>query len=113
MGPAAVGYDLGQLLIGLAHAGRLYVDRLPAVHDVVLRLNTAGLADEGLSVDPDVVRFGFHAALVIRSAFSALQFSALPAPGAPTPGRAVTVARRVWSTRHLVHLGLALPPAGP
>lgn len=108
MGPAAVGYDLGQLLIGLAHAGLIDVDRLPGVHDAVLPAYTAGLADEGLIVDPDVVRFGFHAALVVRSAFSAL-----PPPAPPTPDRAAIVARRVRLTRHLVDLGLALPPAGP
>ena len=118
MGPAAVGYDLGQLLIGLAHAGRLDVDRLTTVHDAVLPAYTAGLADEGIRVDPDVVRFGCHAALVVRSAFSALDFSALefsglPPPGPPTPDRAATVARRVRLTRHLVDLGLALPHAGP
>jgi hypothetical protein len=118
MGPAAVGYDLGQLLIGLAHAGRLDVDRLTTVHDAVLPAYTAGLADEGIRVDPDVVRFGCHAALVVRSAFSALEFSALefsglPPPGPPTPDRAATVASRVRLTRHLVDLGLALPHAGP
>ena len=113
MGPAAVGYDLGQLLIGLAHAGRLDVDRLTAVHDAVLPAYAAGLADEGMRVDLDVVRFGFHAALVVRSAFSALEFSALPPPGPPTPDRAATVARRVRLTRHLVDLGLALPRTGP
>jgi len=108
MGPAAVGYDLGQLLIGLAHAGRLDVGRLTALQDAVLPAYAAGLADEGMPVDPDVVRFGCFAALVVRSAFSAL-----PPPGPPTPGRAATVARRVRLTRHLVDLGLALPHAGP
>jgi len=113
MGPAAVGYDLGQLLIGLAHAGRLDIDRLTAVDNAVLPAYTAGLADEGVHVDPDVVRFGFHGALVVRSVFSALASAALPLPGPPTPDRAATVARRVRLTRHLVDLGLALPPAGP
>jgi hypothetical protein len=107
MGPAAVGYDLGQLLIGLAHAGQLDVHRLSSLQEAVLPAYAAGLADEGLPVDPDVVRFGCHAALVVRSAFSA------PVSSAPTPGRAAAVASRVRLTRHLVDLGLALPPAGP
>jgi len=107
MGPAAVGYDLGQLLVGLAHAGLLDVDALAAVHDGVLPAYTAGLADEGMDVDADVVRYGFHAALVVRSAFSALPLAGPPARDA------ALFARRVRLTRHLVDLGLALPVAGP
>ena len=104
IGPCAVGYDLGQLLVGLAHAGQLDVDAVPGVHDAMLPAYVAGLADEGLRVDRDVVRFGFHAALVVRSAFSALPPALTDAP---------LVARRVRLTRHLVDLGLALPVAGP
>jgi hypothetical protein len=104
MGPCAVGYDLGQLVVGLAHAGQLDVDALPAVHDAVLPAYVAGLADEGLRVAADVVRFGFHAALVVRSAFSALPHDL---------SDAALVARRVRLTRHVVDLGLALPTTGP
>jgi Phosphotransferase enzyme family len=111
MGPAAVGYDLGQLLIGLAHAGQLDVDMLAVVHDTVLPAYTAGLAEEGMRVDADVVRFGFHAALVVRSAFSALPLARLAGP--PTRNDAAGVAHRVRLSRHLVDLGLALPAAGP
>ena len=98
-------------MVGLAHAGQLDVDALPAVHDAVLPAYTAGLADEGLRVDGDVVRFGFHAALVVRSAFSALPLARLAGP--PRRDDAATVARRVRLTRHLVDLGLALPATGP
>jgi Phosphotransferase enzyme family len=111
IGPCAVGYDLGQLLVGPAHAGRLDVAGLPALTEAVLSAYTAGLADEGLRVDADVVRFGFHAALVVRSAFSALPLRRLA--GAPNRGDAALVAHRVRLARHLVDLGLALPTAGP
>jgi hypothetical protein len=111
MGPAAVGYDLGQLLVGSAHAGRLDVDALPAVHDAALPAYVAGLADEGLHVDADVVWYGFQAALVVRSAFSALPLARLNGP--PVRDDAALFARRVRLTRHLVDLGLALPEAGP
>ena len=111
MGPCAVGYDLGQLLIGLCHAGQLDVDHLAVVHDAVLPAYTAGLADEGLRVHPDVVRFGAHAAIVVRSAFSALPLSRLT--GVPTRDDAALVAQRVLLTRHLVDLGLALSADGP
>jgi hypothetical protein len=110
MGPVAVGYDLSQLLIGPAHAGLLDVDRLPAVHDAVLPAYVAGLADEGMRVGTDVVRFGFHVALVVRSAFSALPPARLAGPA--TPGDAALVARRIRLTRYLVDLGLAPPEAG-
>jgi len=111
LGPAAVGYDLGQLLIGLAHAGQLDVDVLAGVHDTVLPAYVDGLADEGMPVDRDVVRFGFHAALVVRSAFSALPLDRLAGP--PTSHDPAVVGHRVRLTRHLVDLGLALPEAGP
>lgn len=111
VGPVAVGYDLGQLLVGLAHAGRLDVGALPALHDAVLTAYTAGLADEGMRVGEDVVRFGFHAALVVRSAFSALPLARLAGPASRADAALVT--RRVRLTRHLVDLGLALPATGP
>ena len=111
IGPCAVGYDLGQLLVGPAHAGWLDVAALPALEEIVLPAYTAGLADEGLRVAADVVRIGLHAALVVRSAFSALPLGRLAGP--PTRGDAALVARRVRLTRHLVDLGLALPSAGP
>ena len=111
LGPAAVGYDLSQLLVGLAHAGQLDVDALPAVHDTVLPAYTAGLADEGMPVPEDVVRFGFHATLAVRSAFSALPLTRLAGPG--TRADAALITHRLRLTRHLVDLGLGLPEAGP
>ncbi len=110
IGLVAVGYDLSQLMIGLTHAGRRGVETLPAVHDAVLPAYVAGLADEGMRVHADVVRFGFHAALVVRSAFSALPLAHLAASSIPD---ASVVTARVQLTRHLVDLGLALPEAGP
>ncbi len=111
IGLVAVGYDLSQLLIGLAHAGQLDIDALPTVHDAVLPAYTAGLADEGMRVDEDIVRFGFHAALVVRSAFSALPLHQLTDP--PAHDNAAVVASRLRLTRYLLDLGLALPQAGP
>lgn len=111
MGLVAVGYDLSQLLVGLAHAGQLDVDVLPALHDTVLPAYTRGLADEGMQVDEDAVRFGFHAALVVRSAFSALPLARLA--GSATRADAALIAHRVRLTRYLVDLGLGLPETGP
>jgi Phosphotransferase enzyme family len=111
IGLVAVGYDLSQLLVGLAHAGQLDVDALPALHDTVLPAYIRGLADEGMHVDEDVVRFGFHAALVVRSAFSALPLARLA--GSTTRADAALIAHRVRMTRYLVDLGLGLPETGP
>jgi hypothetical protein len=104
-GLLAVGYDLGQLVVGLAHAGRLDVAELPAVCDGVVPAYRAGLAAEGERVDVEVVRFGCHAALAVRSALTALPLDATPEP--------CVLAHRVGLTRHLVDLGLGLPLAGP
>ncbi len=47
-----VGFDLGQLLIGLAHAGELDVSELPALQDAVLEAFCSGLAAEDFDVPP-------------------------------------------------------------
>jgi hypothetical protein len=103
-GLVAVGCDLGQLLIGLAHAGQLDIQLLPAIHDVILGSYTAGLAEE---VDEELVRYGFDAALVVRSAFTALPLERLAEP--PTDELAEQFAYRARLTRYLVDLGLSLP----
>jgi len=105
IGLLAVGYDLSQLVVGLAHAGRLDVAELPAVCDAVVPAYRAGLAAEGVHVDAGVVRFGCHASLVVRSALTAL-----PLDGSP---HVEALAHRTRLTRYLVDLGLALPLAGP
>ncbi len=101
-----VGDDLGQLLVGLAHDGVLTVDDLPAVRDAIIRSYTAGLADEGLLVDPDVVRYGMDAGLVVRSAFTALPLERLGEP--LTDELAELVQQRLALTRYLVDLGAGL-----
>jgi hypothetical protein len=107
MGPAAVGYDLSQLLIGLAHAGEFDVDALPAVHDAIVPAYAAGLADEGMPATEAAVRDGLRTTLVVRSAFSALPLARLT--GRSRPEDAALVARRVRLTRYLVDIGLGLP----
>jgi hypothetical protein len=106
LGPAAVGYDLGQLLLGLAHTGQLDLDVVPGVQEAIQTGYLDGLAAEGMPVAEGVVRFGFHAALVVRSAFSALPLHRLTEP--ITDELATLVTRRVELTRYLVDLGLAL-----
>ncbi|MEU8226380.1 phosphotransferase [Kribbella sp. NPDC048915] len=70
--PQAVGFDLGQLLIGLAHAGELAPEALPAVHTVILNAFREGLAADGMPVDEDQVRYGYLGSLLVRAVFTAL-----------------------------------------
>jgi len=106
-GPAAVGDDLGQLLVGLAHAGQLDVAKLPALHGVLGTAYRTGLAAEGLVIDRDVVDHGMNGGLVVRSAFTALPLERLREP--ITDELAGFVRQRLQLTRYLVDLGLALP----
>jgi hypothetical protein len=70
--PQAVGFDLGQLLIGLAHAGELSPEALPVVHKVILRSFREGLAAEGMHVAEDEVLYGYLGSLLVRAGFTAL-----------------------------------------
>lgn len=53
------------------------------------------------------VRYGFHGALVMRSAFTALPLGLLAEP--PSPELADLFARHARLTHYLVDLGLAMP----
>jgi hypothetical protein len=106
-GLAAVGDDLGQLLVGLAHAGELDVTRLPALHDILLSAYRAGLDAEGMPVDERLIRQGMDAGLVVRSAFTALPLERAHEP--ITDELTLLWRDRLGLTRYLVDLGLSLP----
>jgi hypothetical protein len=101
----AVGDDLGQLLVGLAHDGVLDAADLPSLHDLLAREYTAGLADEDYVVGEQLVRAGMDAGLAVRSAFTALPIERLGET--VTDELAEHVHRRVALTRYLVDVGLA------
>jgi len=61
-GLIAVGDDLSQLLVGVAHDGELAVDQQPSLRDVLARQYTAGLAAEGFMLDERHVRDGIWTA---------------------------------------------------
>jgi hypothetical protein len=105
-GVAAVGDDLGQLLVGLAHAGELDAAELPRLREVLLRAYTTGLAREGLHVEEAAARYGMDGGLVVRSAFTALPVERLKEPVTKELSELVT--ERLRLTRYLVDLGLAL-----
>jgi hypothetical protein len=105
--PQAVGFDLGQLLVGLTHAGELPAADLPAIHRLLVPAFTAGLRAAGGRATAEQVAFGYVASLVVRAGFSSLPFERLGEP--PTPALAATFAERAALTRVIADLGLALP----
>jgi hypothetical protein len=100
--PQAVGFDLGQLLVGLAHAGELSPAALPAVHDVILEAFTEGLAAEGVQVTQDQVRYGYLGSLMARATFTALPLENLGKVS--TDSDLALFESRVRLTRFLINL---------
>ncbi|MEV6281860.1 phosphotransferase [Kribbella sp. NPDC051770] len=100
--PQAIGFDLGQLLIGLVHAGELSPTALPAVHQVILEAFTEGLAAEGLQVPLEQVRYGYLGSLLARATFTALPLEQLGMPA--TEEGLAQFESRVLLTRALVDL---------
>jgi hypothetical protein len=72
VGPAALGSDLGQLLVGRFESGAATEDDLDAIGTTLLPAYLEGLADEGVDIDPQVVEAGWAISLAVRSVFSAL-----------------------------------------
>jgi hypothetical protein len=104
-GLVAVGYDLAQLVIGHAHTGRIGPLQLPMLTDMVIEAYAAGLAQEGMLVDTQDVRYGLETTLVLRNAFTSLPLDRLGEE--PTRELAAHIADRIRLTRYLVDLGLA------
>jgi hypothetical protein len=99
--PQAVGFDLGQLLIGLAHAGELEAEELPAIHEVILSAFMEGLAAEGMAVPEEQVRYGYLGSMLARATFTALPLEQL---GTVSESDLELFEQRVRLTRTLVNL---------
>jgi hypothetical protein len=98
--PLPIGFDLGQLLIGLAHADELPVEALPAIAGAIVSSYRSGLLAEDCDIDEETVRQGFVGSLVCRSALSAIPF---PSPGTPSVTHE-TMVNRLRLSRYLVDL---------
>jgi len=98
----AVGFDLGQLLIGLGHAGVMEPEALRDVHRVIVDAFTEGLNAEGMTADIDQVRLGYLGSLLARATFTALPLELLGAP--QTDELADLFSQRVRLTQLLVEL---------
>lgn len=60
------------MLVGLAHAGELAPDALPAVHNVIFKAFLKGLAEDGMQVTEEQVLYGYLGSLCARATFTAL-----------------------------------------
>src|ERR1700722_19725203 len=103
-----VGFDLGQLLVGLAHAGQTDPAAIPAIDAEIFPAYLAGLAAEDYKVDPAQVRAGYLGSLAARSALCAIPFEALEnaVPGEQT---AAMIAGRMKLTRLMLDMAAETP----
>jgi len=106
-GIAPAGDDLGQLLIGLAHAGQLTANDLPALRETIVDSFQAGLVREGLAIPRADIAYGLDGGVLLRSTFTAVPFPRLSEP--MTAELATLVQERLRLTRYLVDIGLRLP----
>jgi hypothetical protein len=100
----AFGYDLGQLLVGLAHAGELAPSALPDIHEALVPAFVEGTARTGHSVAADDVRRGYIGSLIVRSAFTSIPFDRLADPAA-----GAIIQARLELTRFITGLAAELP----
>jgi hypothetical protein len=104
--PHPIGFDLGQLLVGLTDTGTLRPQDLPAIHAALIPAYRAGLLDEGYDADPADITYGFDASMVVRSCFMVVPFERLAEP--VTAELQETLAQRLSLTRYLADIGLNL-----
>jgi hypothetical protein len=100
--PMAVGFDLGQLLVGLMHAGVVDPDEAPAIDAALVAPYTRGACEEGLPVTEEEVRLGYHVSLALRTALVSLPVEELDGPD--TTGLRTLVDQRVRLTRQVLAL---------
>jgi hypothetical protein len=100
--PQAVGFDLGQLLVGLAHAGELSPEALPIVHKTIFKAFLAGLAEDGMEATEEQVLYGYLGSLLARATFTALPLEQITEPG--NAANLAMFEHRVLLTRALVDL---------
>lgn len=98
-----IGFDLGQLLVGLAHAGEADPADLANIDAVIFPRYLDGLATEGFSARPADVRAGYIGGMAARSGQVALPYELLGA-GNCTEKAQAEVVRRVQLTRVLVDM---------
>ncbi len=100
--PHCVGFDLGQLLVGLAQGGEMDPSEVASIAQVIVPAYVEGLTSTGFAATPEQVRQGFNAALLVRSLFTALPLERLEEP--ESAELRDLLVRRVRLTRFLLDL---------
>jgi len=103
--PHALGFELGQLLVGLTHAGLVPASMLPEVASRILPAYLAGLRDDGVDGLDNEVGYAFATAALLRSGFDSLLYGLMDDP---TEANADTFAERVALCRFLADRALAV-----
>lgn len=96
--PHALGFDLGQLLVGLVHAGEVPATLMPAIADRIVPSYVSGLRAEGLDVPEAEVRWAFAISTLLRSGFDSFLYGLLDDP---SPTARATFDERVELCRFL------------
>lgn len=108
--PHALGFDLGQLLVGLTHAGEVPAAGLPEIAARILPAYLEGLAAEGLTGLDDEVSDAFATSVMLRSGFDGLLLETI---GSDEPGARHAFDERLAMTRFLIdqYADLGISPA--
>lgn len=75
--PHALGFDLGQLLVGLTHAGLLPAARLPEIAAVIVPAYVGGLEAEGVTGKGTEVSAAFAISALLRSGIDGFRYDLL------------------------------------
>jgi hypothetical protein len=95
--PHAIGFDLAQLLIGLAHAGELPAAALPDLDAEMVESFLAGSGAGQRPADRRDIETGYFTTLALRSAFTSLPIRELDT------ANPALVAERCALTRFILH----------
>lgn len=106
--PHALGFDLGQLLVGLTHAGQLPAAQLPRIADRILTAYVEGLIAEGVSDQAEAVQDAFTTSVLLRSGFDSFLYDLI---GNESEDERHAFSERVALCRFLVDQYLAVHPA--
>lgn len=90
--PHALGFDLGQLVVGPVHASLLPATKLPGVVAAVVPAYLEGLAREGADASEADVRWAFAATALLRSGLDAVPYHLV---GSSEPGAEALMAERL------------------
>ena len=105
--PHALGFDLGQLLVGLTHAGQVPATMLPAIADTILPAYLAGLVADGVTGQDEAVRDCFATSVMLRSGFDGFLYDLI---GSENPADRRAFDERVALARFLVDHYRAVHP---